>query len=93
MRFTDRSPVERTAILAWIRVTTMARENECLDVPDDYRQTQQKEISETPGDIGKMLRHYSAYRESRQTVSYTEYFQVSHPEEYAAILRREKGRP
>lgn len=93
MKFADRSPAERTAILAWIRVTTMARENECLRVPDDYRQAQQKEISETPGDIGKMLRHYSAYRESRQTVSYTQYFQVSNPEEYAAILSNEKRQP
>ena len=91
MKFSDRSPFERTAIDGWIRVSTLARETEYLSVSDSFRQERQKVISEEPGDIATMLRCYSAYRDGRHSVSYTAYFQVSHPKEYAAIVRYEKS--
>jgi len=90
MKFADRTPVERTAIDAWIRVSLMVRENECLKVSDSFKQEREKSISELPGDIAKMLRYYASYQGSNQSVSYTQYFQVSHPKEYAAIVKYEK---
>lgn len=93
MKFADRSPLERTAIDAWIRVSLMARENECMKVPDSFKQAREKSISELGGDIAKMLRYYAVYQGSNQSVSYTEYFQVSHPKEYAAIVLDEKKYP
>jgi hypothetical protein len=93
MKFSERSPFERTAIDGWIRVSMMARENACMKVSDSFRQEQEKIISELPGDIATMLRCYSSYRHGGHSVSYTAYFQVSHPEEYAGIVRHEKKHP
>jgi len=93
MKFADRSPLERTAIDAWIRVSLMAREDACMKVSDSFKQMREKSISELPGDIAKMLRFYAVYQGSGQSVSYTQYFQVSNPEEYAAIVLDEKNNP
>ena len=95
MKFSDRSPAERTAIDAWIRVALMAREDACMKVADDFKAAREKTISESPGngDIAKMLRFYAAFQHGGHRVSYTDYFQVSNPEEYAAILLDEKKRP
>lgn len=92
MKFADRTPAERTAISAWIRVTIEAREKACMPVADDFKQAREKSISELPGDIEKMLRYYAVYQQGRHSVSYVDYFQVSNPEEYAAILLEERGR-
>lgn len=88
MKFSDRSATERVAIDAWIRVTVMARENLCLDVAEDFRNTRRQDAS--PDDIETMLRCYATYRQGRHPVSYTDYFQVSHPVEFAAIMAYEK---
>jgi hypothetical protein len=93
MKFADRSPSERTAIDAWIRVSLMVREDGCMKVSDSFKQEREKNISELPGDIAKMLRFYAAYQGSGQSVSYTQYFQVSEPAEYAAMVLDEKKLP
>ena len=74
-------------------VAVMVREDACMKVSDDFRQVREKSISESPGDIEKMLRHYAAYRHGGHSVSYTDYFQVSNPGEYAAILAYERQHP
>lgn len=91
MKFSDRSALERTAIAAWIRVSQMVRENECLKISDDFTRMRQKDISETPGDIGKMMGLYADYQSGKKAASYTEYFQVSHPQEYAAMVVFERA--
>ena len=88
MKFSDRSALERTAIDAWIRVSLMVREDECLKVADNFKQVREAKISESeiPGAIAKMLRFYEVYQTSRPMVSYTQFFRVSNPEEYAAMV-------
>jgi hypothetical protein len=90
MKFADRPVNERVAIDAWIRVVIAAREKACMKVAEDFKITREKAISELPGDIEKMLRHYAMYQLEGHSVSYTEYFQVSNPEEYAAIILDER---
>jgi hypothetical protein len=90
MKFADRSALERTAINAWIRASLRVREDKFMKVPDDFIRDRQKLISETPGDIAKMLRLYGVYQTSKQMLSYTDYFQVSNPEEYAAMVLEER---
>jgi len=92
MKFAERTGAERTAIDAWIRVTIDARENACMRVAEDFKQARRDSISDSPVDVEKMLQFYSVYQKGRHSVSYNDYFQVSNPEEYAAILLSEKGR-
>ena len=92
MKFADRTGAERTAIDAWIRVTIDARENACLRVTEDFKQARRDSISDSPADIEKVLRFYATYQKGHHSVSYNDYFQVSNPEEYAAILLEESGR-
>jgi hypothetical protein len=91
MKFADRPREERAAIDAWIRIMQMARENGCMRISDDFKAERQKNISESSGDIAKMVSFYNAYQQGKHTVSYTEYFQVTNPAEYAAILNSEES--
>jgi len=93
MKFSDRPAAERVAIDAWIRVITMAREDACMKMTDDFQRVREESISASSAEVKKMLGFYAAYRAGRHQVSYADYFQVSNPVEYAAILAREKMHP
>ena len=93
MKFSKRPAAERTAISAWIRVITQVRENACMKMTDSFIKDRQESISASPQDIAKMLAHYAAYQKGRHSVSYADYFQVSNPEEYAAMVLKETKSP
>jgi hypothetical protein len=74
-------------------VSLHAREDACMKVPDNYKTLRKQSISDSPAEVEKMLRYYAAYQHAGHSVSYMEYFQVTNPEEYAAILLNEKNHP
>lgn len=90
MKLSDRSAQERAAIGAWVRVLLFIRESACLKIQDDFKKRREESISQTSPDIAKMVSFYAAYQKLRPSASYTEYFQVANPAEYAAILAFEK---
>lgn len=93
MKFSDRPATERVAISAWVRVITRIREDACMQVSDDFKRERENSISEASPDVARMQQFYAAYRQGRHSVSYTDYFQVTNPEEYAAMLAGEKALP